>query len=199
MKFKSKEAARQFAICDNVERRQLSMIGKAKLANLLWASYEKSAANGGEKRDGSPRKRAATAAGLSEGSLANFRFVLDSGFDDVARDLLAEKLTIDAAFKSAKSRVDGEAQSVVRRSRMVRAEQVLIDLKRITDALGGLPKLSEQLAAHLPGALAKGNKSDQERLRKKLAAARAALEKCQADAAVIKLAEVIARVEAGMA
>ena len=162
---------------------------------MLWKSYEKSG-NGG-KREGSPRKRAATAVGLSEGSLVSFRYVLDSGFDDIIADLLTEKSNIDTAYRLAKSKVDGKKQSEVRRSRMVRVEQTLDSLKQYTDTLGGGSKLSEQLIANVSAAInGKGAKNDQERLRKKLAAARLALEKVQADGGLTRLVEVIVKIEA---
>jgi len=101
MRFASKEAARQFALRDNAERRLLTMIGKAMLGIQLWRSYE-SDRNGGN-REGPARKRAATAVGVGEITLENLRFVLDSDFPDLIANLRAEKLTIDAAFKEAKT------------------------------------------------------------------------------------------------
>ena len=194
MQFESREEARQFAIRDNIERRQLSLVAKARLANQLWASYEKPGHDG--KRVESSRKRAATAAGLAEGSLANFRYVIDSQFDDIVTDLLAEKITIDAAFRAAKARVDGQRQIDIRRNRMVRSEQVFDGLKQVIDILGRIPKLSEQVVAHIPGVAGRGSKNDQKQLLKKLTSARGVLEKCQADAVVAKLVECLARVEA---
>ena len=191
----SKEKASQLALRDNIERRQLSTTGKAKLANQLWKSYDRP--DNGEKREGAPRRRAALAAGLSEGTLRNFRAVLDAGFVDIIDDMLSEKITIDAAHKKAESRVDGKMKSEAKKKRMARAEKVLAALKKGTDILDEMSKLPEQLVAHVPGAIRKGNKSEQERFRTKLATARAVLEKFRSDGTLTKLGDAIAQIEAG--
>ena len=196
VRFEAREAARQLAIRDNVERRQLSMVGKARLGVELWRSYEKT-----EKRDkhaDKPLQRAATDAGIGVTTLTNYKFVIDSGFVDLIAKLDAGTIAIDAAHKEARSRVNGQRQKEVRRSRMVRVEETVVDLKGITDALGRIPGLSKRLVAHLPGVVGKGKKSDVERLRNKLATARKVLEEIQTDATVGKLAEAIAQVEAGL-
>lgn len=105
----SLDEMREDALRDNLERRQLSTAGRAELANSLWRSYE-SALDKKEMaaKNIGPRKRAAIAGGISEGSLASYRYVLDSGDTGLIAKMRSGALSIDKACREAKKVTDGK-------------------------------------------------------------------------------------------
>ncbi len=197
VKFESEEAERQFAIKDNVERRQLTMGGKAKLALLLWNSYKKSSQEKGKAGDSAARENAATAASISAGTLFNYKFVLDYGDPETIEAMQAEKIAIGAAYTKTKARIDGpEKETAITRS--VRANKMLSSLKGQMILLKALPKLAEQLA-NLSKAATKCKTADKERLKKRLSCVRDTLAFLKAENTIDKILDAIARVETELA
>jgi len=194
VRFATREEAKQFAVRDNVQRRHLSVAAKALLGLLFWQSLEKG--RNGENRGVSPRRQAASEVGVGEMTLANLKFVLDSGHQDLIVALKKDEITVDAAYKEAKSRVAGVVKAEVKKKRAVRGAKALVALKAITDALETASSVAEQLVAYVPKSVSKGNQNDRERSRKKLAPAREVLEKIHADDTVIKLLDTVKKIEA---
>lgn len=173
--YASVEEMRQAAIRDNLERRHLSTIAKARLANELWLSYE----NAQDRREMSangmgPRKRAAIAGGLSEGSLASFRFVIDSEIAEVIEDMMQNRLSIDAAYRAAKKEIEGVGV-VMEESAPMRTKRLIRDLDEISSMKKNLEGLSSRIGTAL-AAISKGRAADRTRVIKKLEKARKSLE-----------------------
>lgn len=194
VKFDSEEAERQFAIKDNIERRQLTMVGKATLALLLWNSLKKSSSEKGKAKDASARESAATAASISAGTLFNFKFVLDHGDPETIEDMKSEKIAIGAAYAKTKAMIDGPNKDTAI-TRSVRANKILVTMKGQTAVLKTLPKLAEQLG-NLSKTAAKCKAADKEKLHRRLADAREVLSTLQSNNVIDNLLTAIADVEA---
>ena len=191
--FKSEEEERQFAIRDNIERRQLSTVGKAKLALLLWRSFKKSSSEKGKAGDRSAREKAATAASISAGTLFNYVFVLTNGNQETIDAMESESITVGAAYSKTKALIDGATkETAVMRS--VNAGKTIDRLKGTTKTLETLPKLSGQIA-NLTKFAVRCKAADKERLRKRLSASREVLTKLKTEGSLDGLLDVIIDVE----
>jgi hypothetical protein len=169
--YKSIEEMRQDALRDNLERRQLSMAARADLANILWRSFD----NARDKKEMAvqgrgPRQRAAVAGGLSEGSLAKFRYVLDSGIDRIIADMRSGKLSIDKAHKLTQKEVEGGKGDAGEQDVPARMKRLLSDLDGLVHVFKDLPDIAKRARA-VREILAKGNKRDCSRVEKKMQAA----------------------------
>lgn len=194
MSFASEEEERQFAIRDNVERRQLTILNKAKLARLLWRSFKKSSSDKGKAGETSARENAAAAAAISVGTLFNHDFVLKHGSREVIDAMQAETITISAAYGKTKTQIDGAAkETAVRRS--VNAIKAMRSMKETTKVLETLSRLSTQIAS-LAKFADRCKAADKERLKRRLAASKGVLVKLKTDGTLDGLLDTIESVEA---
>ena len=169
--YDSLEEMRQDAIEDNLERRQLSMPARARLAYALWLSYD-SAVDKKEMsaRGLTPRKRAAIAGGLSEGSLAAYRGVQDSGNAELIAEMEAGKISISAAHARMNKELndsisEGEKKDFAKR---IRNHLVALDaLIAVGKQLPGFIAMAKDVRKDLETA----SKSDRLRITKKIAIA----------------------------
>ncbi len=94
-------------------RRQFTPAQRAEQANHVWRQYESAEDKKEMAAKGlSPRKRAAIDGGISEGSLASFRYVLDSGNAELIDKMRTGELSIDRACREAKKLTDGSVPTV---------------------------------------------------------------------------------------
>jgi ParB-like chromosome segregation protein Spo0J len=165
------EEMRQDALRDNLERRQLTLAGRAELANSLWRSYDRA----DDKKEMTakgvhPRKRAAIAGGLSEGSLVNFRYVLDSGIDHIINEMRSDRLSINKAYELARKEVDGVKDDAGKQGVPVRLESLLADLNGLESVLKNLSEIIRRTHA-AQGVLAEVDKGVRAKVEKKILAA----------------------------
>jgi len=200
MTFASPEAKRQFAVKDNAERRQLSVVAKAGLGLALWQSFDRDVEKKVRGRsDFTPRKRAAEAVGISEGTLANYRFILDSGEQDVIGELLADKLTINAALTLVKKRM--EERDNPREEpppTPLKVMRAVTDLKDAVNVVKAFPTLSTRLLG-LADTAAKCGKSDKKKLLKQVEADLEMLVAAKAEDALGKLIDTLVKFKSGLA
>ncbi|MDR1612250.1 MAG: ParB N-terminal domain-containing protein [Planctomycetota bacterium] len=169
--YESIEEMRQDALRDNLERRQLSIAARADLANALWRSFDRARDKKEMAAQGiGPRKRAAIAGGLSEGSLAKFRYVLDSGIDRIIADMRSGKLSIDKAHGLARKEVEGGKGDAGEQDIPARMKRLLSDLDDLVHVLKAIPETARRARA-VRESLAKGTKGDYSRIEKKMQAA----------------------------
>jgi hypothetical protein len=168
--YASLEEMRQDAIEDNLERRQLSKPARAKLAYTLWQSYDSAADKKEKSSHGlTPRKRAAIAGGLSEGSLAAYRSVQDSGDVELIAGLESGDLSIDAAYRKMKQGFDGGTSLGVRKDIAARNKRFMAELDEIAKSVKKISGAATQ-AAVVRRELDKIGKSDRQRIVKKMKA-----------------------------
>ena len=180
--FASKEGAKQFALRENTERRELDAITRAKAADELWRLFNKAADKKAKAAEGlPPRKRAVLAAGISEGSLAAFRNVLETEDAELIEKMLSGELKIGAAYKQANARVEDSPVVSGKTTGSVKTDKALADLKAIADIFKGLTKLSEQIATGIPNAADRLKVADKKRIAKELADAKKFLAKARSD------------------
>lgn len=140
--YESIEDMRQDALRDNLERRQLSPAGRAELANALWRSFDIAEDKREMAAQGlSPRKRASIAGGLSEGTLASYRYVLDSNNTDLIDKMKAGGLSISKAASEAKRLTEGESGAAKTTSSTAAVDQVKI----LRDSFGNLVRAAGSL------------------------------------------------------
>lgn len=179
--FESKEEAKQFAIRENTERREMTTITRALAGDELWRLFEKA----GDKKVWAaeglpPRKRAALAAGISEGSLAAFRYVLETGDTGLIEKMLSGELKINAAYKEARGQVEG-ITNTSKSTGSAKTDKALVDLKAGVSFLKGLAKLSEQITSGIPKAAERLKVAEKKRIAKELGEAKAFLAKAHGD------------------
>lgn len=199
MVFASPEAKRQFAVEDNTRRRQLPIVGKAGLGLVLWQSFDREIE---KKVRGSseltPRRRAAEAVGISEGTLANYRFVIDSGEQDVIDALRADKLKINAAFTEVKKRMEGrDVPCEAPPPTPLKVMRSAADLKDAANAVKALPALSIRLLA-LADTATKCGSADKKKLLKQCAGTREMLVAAKQEDVLGKLVDALAKFESGL-
>lgn len=123
--YESEEEMRQDALRDNLERRQLLPAGRAALANALWHSFDIAPDKKEMAAQGlSPRKRAAIAGGLSEGALASYRYVLDTGNADLIGKMKSGEFTIGKAIGEARKLTEGKKGVAKAAANLSAVEQV---------------------------------------------------------------------------
>jgi hypothetical protein len=141
--FETMEVARQFAIKDNAQRRQLSQNDMVHQAYLLWKSYE---AEKSKVKGITPRRRAADACGIGDGTLGNFSFVMDSDFPGIIDDMLSNKLSVNAAFNKAKALTDAaDASDTPSSAPAPKVDKVEADLKAVASAIKVFCALAERI------------------------------------------------------
>lgn len=199
MSFASPEAKRQHAVKDNTERRQLSVVAKAGLGLALWQSFDRDIEKKVRGRsDFTPRRRAAEAVGISEGTLANYRSVIDSGEQDIVTNLRAEKLTINAALTEMKKRMDvRDAPCVAAPPTPLKVMRAAVDLKDAASAVKALPALACRLLA-LADTAAKCNSADKKKLLKQCTGVREALAKAKQEDPLGNLIDALVKFESGL-
>jgi ParB-like chromosome segregation protein Spo0J len=179
--FDSKEKAKQFAIRENTERREMTPITRTMAADELWRLFDKAADKKAKAAEGlPPRKRAALAAGTSEGSLASFRYVLETEDADLIKKMLSGELKISAAYREAKGQVEG-VPSTSKSTGSAKIDKGLADLKAIADVLRGVSKLSDRIVTGIPKAAGRLKAADKKRIAKELGDAQDFLAKARND------------------
>lgn len=140
--YESVEEMRQDAILDNLERRHLPDFGRAELGNTLWHSFDVAEDKKAMAAQGlSPRKRAAIASGLGEGTLASYRYVLDSGNVELIDKMKSGELKISKAASEAKKLTEGKIGAAKTASNSSVTDQMKVlretfdDLSRATGIL----------------------------------------------------------------
>lgn len=182
---------REDAIRDNLERRQLSVTGKAKLAYRLWLSYESAGAKEKAARQGkSPRERAAIASGVSEGTLANYRAVMDGSDVGLISKMESEAISIDAAHRQMKRTFEDNLSQGLKKDAAVKVERVVEELSAVARILKALDGVTGRVVAARK-ALLGGNKADRVRGEKKMAAAAKAIADVMSGLALIDLHEAL--------
>lgn len=193
MQFDSDEAERQFAILDNLVRRQLTTLGKAKLGLFLWRSFKKSSGEKGKAGEASAREKAAIAASISSGTLFNFDFVLKYGDQETINAMQAESISIGAAYTKTKALIDGAAKETAS-VRSARANKLIGCLETTVKVLDKLPDLSE-LIANIAKIAPRCKAAEKARLKKQLAAARGVVVKITVGKAPVVMLDAIKEVE----
>lgn len=197
--FASSEVKRRHAVRDNSERRQLSNNSKAGLGLVLWQSFDRDI----EKRvrgksEFTPRKRAAEAVGLGEITLANYRFIVDSGEQDIIAKLKSDELTINAAFTEVKKRMEErDKPREVPPPTPIKVMRTATDLKDAANVVKALPTLSSRLLA-LADAAAKCGPADKKKLLKLCTGAREVLAAAKQEALLGKLIDALFNFESGL-
>ncbi len=192
VEFETTEAARQFAIKDNAQRRQLSPNDMVYQGYLLWKSFET------EKIKGvTPRRRASDASGVSEGSLANFSFVMDSGFQDVIDGMLRSELTVNAAYTTARSRIDADDAPIAPAPVPVKVGRIEADLKAATDEIKVLGTLAGRVEA-LAKSVGDCNTVEKKRLLKKVKKHQEIILNAKGEGAIDKLLDALETVEVAL-
>lgn len=199
MSFTSPEAKRQFAVKDNTERRQLSAVAKAGLGLDLWRSFDRDIEKKVRGRSGfTPRKRAAEAVGISEGTLANYRYIIDSGESDIIAKLQAEDLTVNAALTEVKKRMEEQdAPREVAPPTPLKVIRSAADVKEAANAVKALPALSARLLA-LADTAAKCGSADKKKLLKQCTGARESLATAKQGDILGKLIDALVKFESGL-
>lgn len=197
--FGSREEAKQFAMRDNLERRELSPISRAMMADELWRLFDKAPDKKAKAAEGlGPRKRAALTASIAEGSLVAYRYVLDTDDAQLISDMKSGKLTIHAAHKLAKMQVEGELVTGKPSSGSSRVDQTLEDLKNLMGAIKGIHRLTNQVGENIPKVAGKVTAAERERIRKALSSARNFFDKMHADGQFWNLQKAIQDAEASV-
>ena len=180
--FDSREKAKQFAIRENTERREMTPIARTMAADELWCLFDKATDKKAKAAEGlPPRKRAALAAGIGEGTLAAFRYVKETADDAIIIDMLSGKIAIHAAYKQAKVQVEGVPVTGGKSTGSVKTDKALDHLKEVSGFLKGLTKLSEQIATGIPNAAGRIKVADKRRIAKELGDAQDFLAKVRND------------------
>lgn len=142
VEFESMEAAKQFAIKDNLQRRQMSSNDTVCQGYFLWKSFET------EKIKGvTPRRRASDASGVGEGTLANFGYVMDSGFQEIIDSMLSGELKVNAAYTKVKAIVHAADAPSTPAPVPVKMERMETDLKTVVGMLKVLDTLAGRITA----------------------------------------------------
>jgi ParB-like chromosome segregation protein Spo0J len=145
--FTSEDAAKGFAVHDNAVKRDLDKTARAMMADALWDVFEEAPDKKEKSEQGLyPRKRASLATHISEGLMAEYRYVRENATDDVKKQLHDRDLSIHAAFVKTRNSLEKENAPSVS---PVRTEKLAKNLQTLMTALKMLPTLETSTKAIL--------------------------------------------------
>ena len=135
-----------------------------------------------------PRKRAAVSAGVADGTLANYGYVVENATDEVKARLAAGELTVHGAYTITYNAL---AENVAISVAPIRTEKLVADLQAFSAALKNLPALVTRTQAAVKS-LASAKVAEHAQIAKKFANAAKIIVATENDQTLAALREALA-------